>query len=432
MAAVSRTNFCDCLKPLRIISMVFGVDTHEIVAKEENDRRIILEIRRSSRTLIYFISNILTTLVLHFNFVYAVKQSGVHATDFVAHYILFPVGSNILFLATLIGRISIQLYSNTKLKIFNMFEEVDVELLDNAQEYYKKWSRNSTLGNAITFVILTVIYFLDLYNFVQVRNHLTFSVLIYKIVDSIFVTITVNYVHMVLLVRQRLGILNQKLWMECGILSANNTHIQSIKRHRIPSQGQPDQIRSPWRARAIEGTLGKELIRGYRLGILVKKIQSRQVVVINCVCSSTSIEARKTTGIIHDLLLQPGLSKEASEQLKEFSLQTSRRKIVFSAGGFVTLGLPLLSSMCVSAMSYVLTINPKPLHYKASGNLRSSLLTCKSHAFMYDPQYAGPFICLNHSETLLVRQGYAFSVKGLVPAVIPSFVEGRNSLVVCG
>ncbi|KAJ8872427.1 hypothetical protein PR048_026031 [Dryococelus australis] len=71
----------------------------------------------------------------------------------------------------------------------------------------------------------------------------------------------------------------------------------------------------------------------------------RQAVVINWVCSSTSREARKTTGIIHDLLLQPGLSKEASEQLKEFSLQTSRRKIVFSAGGFVTLGLPLLSSI---------------------------------------------------------------------------------------
>ncbi|KAJ8875255.1 hypothetical protein PR048_023150 [Dryococelus australis] len=81
-----------------------------------------------------------------------------------------------------------------------------------------------------------------------------------------------------------------------------------------------------------------------------------QAAVITWVCSSASREARKTMGLVQGLLLHPGLDKVALQQLKEFLLQTYRKKIVFSAVGFTTLDLPLLFSMCVSAMSCVLLL----------------------------------------------------------------------------
>ncbi|KAJ8873367.1 hypothetical protein PR048_027003 [Dryococelus australis] len=65
---------------------------------------------------------------------------------------------------------------------------------------------------------------------------------------------------------------------------------------------------------------------------------------------------RNNGGIVHEMLLKPGLDKGVSEQLREFSLQTSKKKIAFTVGGFVPLDLRLLSSMCVSAMSYVVVM----------------------------------------------------------------------------
>ncbi|KAJ8893880.1 hypothetical protein PR048_006481 [Dryococelus australis] len=85
-------------------------------------------------------------------------------------------------------------------------------------------------------------------------------------------------------------------------------------------------------------------------------IYTSQAVAIVWACSSTNREARKITSIIYNLLLQPGLDKEASDKLKEFSLQASREKLQFNGGGFAILDLPLLPSMCVSVISYLLVL----------------------------------------------------------------------------
>ncbi|KAJ8888544.1 hypothetical protein PR048_008035 [Dryococelus australis] len=85
-------------------------------------------------------------------------------------------------------------------------------------------------------------------------------------------------------------------------------------------------------------------------------LYSAEAAAVSWVCSSTAREARETMHAIGDILALPGVDEDASDQLKEFFLQASRRKTHFSGGGFIVLDLPLLASMCVSATSYVLVL----------------------------------------------------------------------------
>ncbi|KAJ8891703.1 hypothetical protein PR048_004232 [Dryococelus australis] len=315
--------------------------------------------------------------------------------------------------------------------MLQLYKEVDDVLLENPQYYYKKSYKHALIGVLLMFAIIGSICSGNVYEAFLHRTLKSLSKLYFNVTDLIILTMIANYVNTVLLLRQRLAILNQKLQMECEILAARTTHSESTVRY-VPAmyiEELPHSVCSPQHLRSIRSVLREEGVpdkhvalarkivsfktmyhKIYKISVLMNAaygvpvmfviftsfvnfirsfhmlllffcsvfLPSRSTVAISIsslgfpvawslfyvaeavvlawTCDSASKEARRTTGVLQDLLLQSCLDKDASQQLEDFSSQTSRKKLLFSGGGFFRLDLQLLTSMCVSATSYVLVL----------------------------------------------------------------------------
>ncbi|KAJ8865653.1 hypothetical protein PR048_033173 [Dryococelus australis] len=92
-------------------------------------------------------------------------------------------------------------------------------------------------------------------------------------------------------------------------------------------------------------------------------LYSGQTIAVVWYSTASSDEVRQTKDIIQDILLEPQLGEGVVQRLCRFMDQISSEDLSFSAAGFFTLKEPLVCSIAVSIVSYLLVLlQMSPVH----------------------------------------------------------------------
>lgn len=81
-----------------------------------------------------------------------------------------------------------------------------------------------------------------------------------------------------------------------------------------------------------------------------------RVISITASCFAASEEARRTSTVVHKLLLRQTLKGDTSAELQNFSMQLLSNKVEFTAGGFFSVNLSLVYSMVGVATTYIIIL----------------------------------------------------------------------------
>ncbi|KDR19909.1 hypothetical protein L798_05735 [Zootermopsis nevadensis] len=81
-----------------------------------------------------------------------------------------------------------------------------------------------------------------------------------------------------------------------------------------------------------------------------------RVLCITGSCFAATEEARRTSTVVHKLLLRQSLKGDTSAELQLFSMQLLSNKVQFTAGGFFSVNLSLVYSMVGVATTYIIIL----------------------------------------------------------------------------
>ncbi|KAJ8894013.1 hypothetical protein PR048_006623 [Dryococelus australis] len=335
--AVKEDNFYACLEPIATASQMLGLETFRPTIAIQDDGISWPVLERSSRATVYTIIFGTVVIALYIVDVYLSLHehySGLSLMLSLSHLISITFAT----IASLSGIAGMIVNNEYRQKILQIFVRVDLLLLKNVGEYYRTWARSTRLLLIFAFIIVAVATCTELSTFNVSTQGFLLGISLHAR-DFIAITIVANYASIVLLVRQRIVLLNSHLQDTCLKEGINiNTH---------------DLRCPPFRTNMEKPTT---CTRHGTESAMWTGIYLTEAVVIISACSATVQAAKKTAVIVEDLLLETGIDEEARVQLKEFSVQIDITELEFTAAGLFTLELSLISSMAASVMSHVLVL----------------------------------------------------------------------------
>ncbi|XP_063227499.1 uncharacterized protein LOC134533779 isoform X1 [Bacillus rossius redtenbacheri] len=387
---------------LRAICWALGLETFTVSVSGRSPNAVEVHFKRSAPASVY------SGLVI------------ASQTVFWAHRLAYYVGQNwtdveftwsssslvtALYVATLTSLVGMNINYGHRRQIVQTLCHVDQGLGPNLRNY--GGSRNLTKMTTIFLSYFTIQGFMELWVlWLQSYLFTLINVACFIIYHLIFVTVSLNYTCWVLLVKQRLVILNRELGNVSSNFSLHNflrefepttritrinvLHNVSLGTHNLHSAARILSIRVTYEKLCkiidlINVAYGIQVLslilavlvvitNGIHLGVYIKfnypntsfsmfyVFISRSMLYLSAMvrvissCHGANLEVSRTVDIIQDFLSGGTLDEDITEQLKSFHHQISSRDVSLSAGNFFKIDYILFGSMVISGLNYLIIL----------------------------------------------------------------------------
>jgi len=401
-------DFFLAIRPLVYVSRVLGLAPFAYVKKTLPDGRKWEQIEISSPALLYsffvivsYLCFILSSIILKKNFVFIYMSQTEVAFDILLHIASI---SSLVSLA-----LSVSTNRNTIARIMYMIAKIDFIILKSSGEYYKKAKISLTVQ---LFVIFLILGFKVTYDFITWGSEHGITVLLYShihidtLIEWIFL---IQFVNMVLLLKDRFSLLNAHLYILSGISENDNSmegfYLSSLKRactinvKEFKSQlTQKDVltfnsthdtlldvmflVKSTYEVQILFSLLstfvgttvwsyfGLCFLYGYSSrgmnGINASNIVACTMIwsilhisklfFITVPCHLANNNMEHTSTVLRKILLAHHTDRATMSELERFAHHVALRKFKFTVFGFLSLDLSLLVSMTGAVATYLVIL----------------------------------------------------------------------------
>jgi gustatory receptor len=409
-------DFCMAIRPLLYVSRALGLAPYVFVKKTLPGGRILEKPEISSVALIYsmfFFALYLCVFAVSFTFTYTYIYSQMPAADTVSNILLHTVSiSSIVSLV-----LSVTKNRNSIVRITSLIAETDKGILTSATEYYRKAKIGLFVQLLVIFIVIGMFSFYDYVTWYSLRNvmvlcygHLYVDMLIEWIV-------VIQFVNMVVLLKDRFSLLNKRLSNLSGIFEIENSkegfHLPSLGTAWVSVKEMKTQLKgkeiltfntihdilfdtvllvqstyevqiflsllSSFAGITIYSYYGLCVLYGYISSelttvsttslflrtIIPSLLHMAKLLCITVPCHSANNNMVHTSNILRKLLLAFHTDPATMSELERFSHHVALRKFKFTVFGFLSLDLSLLVSMMGAVATYLVIL----MQFKMASNV---------------------------------------------------------------
>jgi len=409
-------DFYLAIRPLLYVSRALGLAPYAFVKKTLSGGKILEKPEISSAALIYsmfflalYICVFAVSSTLRFRYIYPQMS----ATDIVSDILLNTVSiSSILSLV-----LGVTKNRNAIVRITSLIAETERVILKNSTEYYRKAKISIFVQVTVIFTGLGLFSFYDYTTWYSLRGdmYLSYS---HQFVDTLIEwIIVIQFVNMVVLLKDRFSLLNTRLSNLSGIFETENSkegfHLPSLETARVSVKEMKSQLTgkgiltfniihdilfdtvllvkstyevqiflsllSAFASITIWSYFGLCFLYGYysvenvaisntRLllfTIIRSLLHMSKLLCITIPCHSANNNMAHTSTVLRKLLLAFHTDPATMSELERFSQHVALRKFKFRVFGFLSLDLSLLVSMMGAVVTYLVIL----MQFKMTSNV---------------------------------------------------------------
>ena len=398
---------CLVIQPLMYVSRALGLAPYAFVKKTLPGGKIVEKLEISSAALIYsmfFVALYLCVLAVSYTFKYTHMYPQMPATDIVIDILLHTVSISSIVSFVL----SVTKNRNAIIRITSLIAQTETVILRSSRKYYRK-AKISLFVQVI--VILIVIGMFSLYDYITWYSFhgVMFLGFSHLYLDTLIEWIVViQFVNMVVLLKDRFSLLNTRLSNLSGSVEIENSkegyYLPSLETARVSVKEMKSRltekeiitfnnihdilfdivllVKSTYEVQIFLSLLnafaGITVYSYYGLCVLYGYISSEYATVSNtrllllpiirsvlhiaklvCItvpCHSANNNMAHTSTVLRKLLLAFHTDPATMLQLERFAQHVALRKFKFTVFGFLSLDLSLLVSMMGAVATYLVIL----------------------------------------------------------------------------
>ena len=400
-------DFCLAIRPLLYVSMALGLAPYAIVKKTLPGGTMLKKLEISPFALMYsmcFVALYLCVLAVSFTFKYTYIYSQIPATDMVPNILVHTVSiSSIVSLV-----LSVTKNRNAIVRITSLIAQTEGVILMRSREYYRKAKISLFIQVILIFIVTGMFGFYDYTTWYSIHG-ITFLSYSHLYLDTLIEWIVViQFVNMVLLLKDRFSVLNMRLSNLSGIFEIENSkegfHLPSLETAWVSVKEKNSRLKgkeiltfnnihdilcdtvllvkstyevqiflcllSAFVGITIWSYFGLCYLYGYygsknaavgnTRAVLVSIIQSllhmAKLLCITVSCHSANNKVAHTSNVLRKILLAFHTDPANMSELERFSHHVALRKFKFTVFGFLSIDLSLLVFMMGAVVTYLVIL----------------------------------------------------------------------------
>ena len=409
-------DFCWAIRPLLYVSRVLGLAPYAYVKKTLPRGKTLEKPEISSFALIYsmfFVGIYLCVFAVSFIFKYMYVYSQTPGTDIVPNILQHTVSiSSIVSLV-----LSVTKNRNAVVRITSLIAETERVTLTGSREYYRKAKISLFVQVLVIFIVLGLFGFYDCITWYSRHGAITLWYS-HQYVDALIEWIVViQFVNMVVLLKDRFSLLNTRLSNLSGIfeneISKDGFYLPSLETARVGVKEMKSEltgkeiltfnnihdilfdtvllVKSTYEVQIFLSLLsafagitiwlyyGLCFLYGYYgaentavsntrillLAIIRPLLHMTKLVCVTVSCHSANNNMAHTSTVLRKLLLAFHTDQATMSELERFSYHVALRKFKFKVFGFLSLDLSLLVSMMGAVATYLVIL----MQFKMASNV---------------------------------------------------------------
>jgi hypothetical protein len=421
MNKITSYDFCLAIRPLLYVSRALGLAPFTYVKKTVPGGKILEKLESSSVALSYsvvFVALYLCLIAGSFAFKCMYVYSQMTATDIVPDIIIYTVSMSSIVSIVL----SVTKNRNTIFRIIYLIEETEGIILTSPREYYRKAKSNVLVQVLVMFIVL------GLFSLYDCIIWTTFYGVVYLGFCHLYVDmfiewiVVIQFVNMVILLKDRFSFLNTRLsslsgtfefenskkgfylpsretaWVNVKImkpqltgkeiLTFNNMHDVLFDTVLLVTSTYEVQIFlsllsafasitiwSYFELCSLYGFYNSEKTYVSYARILLSAItwcllHIAKLLCITIPCRSANNNMAHTSTVLRKLLLAFHTDPATTSELERFSQHIALRKFKFTVLGFLSLDLSLLVSMIGAVFTYLMIL----MQIKTAGDVSTACI----------------------------------------------------------
>ena len=409
-------DFCMAIRPLLYISRVLGLAPYAYVKKTLSGGKILEKPEISSVAFIYsvfFVALYICVLAVSFIYKYTYVYSEKPATDIVPDILLQTV--SISSLVSLV--LNVTKNRNAIVKITYLIAETERVILTSSRDYYRKAKISLLVQVLVMFIVLGMASFCDYITWYSFHGAMILSYSHQYIDELIECIVVLQFVNMVVLLKDRFSLLNTRLSNLPGIFEIENSkegfHLPSLETAWVSVKEMKSQLTgkeiltfnnihdilfdtvllvkstyevqiflnllSAFTGITIWSYFGLCFLYGYyssenvalsTLRVLLPPIMwsllhIAKLLCVTVSCHSANNNMAHTSTVLRKLLLAFHTDPATMSELERFAHHVALRKFKFTVFGFLSLDLSLLVSMLGAVVTYLAIL----MQFKTASNV---------------------------------------------------------------
>jgi gustatory receptor len=395
------------IQPLLYVSRALGLAPYAFVKKTLPGGKVLENLEISSAALIYskfFVALHLCVLAVSYTFKYTYMYPQMLATDTVIDILLHTVSiSSIVSLV-----LSVTKNRNAIIRITSLIAQTEGVLLGSSRKYYRKAKISLFVQVIVIFIVIGMFTFYDYITWYSFHG-VTFFGFSHLYLDTLIEWIVViQFVNMVVLLKDRFSLLNTRLSNLTGSFEIENSkegyYLPSLETARVSVKEIKSRltekeiltfnnihdilfdtvllVKSTYEVQIFLSLLsafaGITIYSYYGLCVLYGYISSENATVSNtkvfllpiirsllhmaklvCItvpCHSANNNMAHSSTVLRKLLLAFHTDPATMLQLERFAQHVALRKFKFTVFGFLSLDLSLLVSMMGAVVTYLVIL----------------------------------------------------------------------------